>query len=55
MATNVTDQFLGIVTGVVGKLDSDRLGGAFWDCSIELLDRTLCFDSLIKTYEPDPL
>ena len=48
-------QRLGVVARVVGELDGDGLGGALGDGAIQLLDRSLSLDALIKTDEADTL
>ena len=42
---------LGIVAGVVGKLDSDGLGRSLRNGSIELGDGSLCLHTLVKSNE----
>ena len=42
---------LGVVAGVVSKLDSDWLCRPLWDCSIELGDGSLCLNTLVKPNE----
>lgn len=41
----------GFLTGVVGKLDRDGLGGTWWLLSIQALDGLLCLYPLIKADE----
>jgi len=42
---------LGVVAGVVGELDGDRLRGTLGDRSIELGDGSLRLDTLVKPDE----
>ena len=46
---------LGVVTGVVGKLDRDRLSRALGDGAVELLDRPLGLDALVEADKADTL
>ena len=42
-----------IVTRIIGKLDRDRFRGAFRNCSVQLLNGTLRFYSLVKSDKTD--
>jgi len=42
-------------TGRIGEFDSDGFAGAVRDKTIELLDGTFRFVTLIKPHEPDAL
>lgn len=42
---------LGIVAGIVGKLDRHRFSGSLWDGAVQLLNRSLSLDSLIESDE----
>lgn len=44
-----------VVARIVGELDGDRLGRAFRYGAVQLLDRPLGFDALVKPYEADAL
>jgi hypothetical protein len=46
---------LGVVGGVVGELDGHGLGGALGNGTVELLDRSLRLNALVKADEPNPL
>merc|ERR1712110_853640 len=42
-----------IVTRIIGKFDCDRFRGAFRNCSVQLLNGTLRFYSLVKSDKTD--